>query len=379
MRGAALILPVFLATAAVADGFRSFDGHGGPIMDVVISADGSQLLTASFDYAVGLWDSGAEAPPLWLEGHNAAVNAAAFVPGGRAVSGGDDFALILWDLATGRALRRMEGHRGKVMAVAPSPDGTLIASASWDGTARLWQTETGAELAVLSEHHGNVNDVAWAKGGAILYSAGYDGTVIEWDVATRRPLRRMASHGFGVNVLALDDAAEWLAYGALDGGVKVLDLATGAELADLSGDRRPILALARSPDGGRLAVGDGEGYIMVVDTADWRIEHDFRAAVNGPIWALSFTGDGRGIVAGGIADEAFLWPLEATDSQPRLAELRRRFHTDPGEVSNGERQFLRKCSICHTLGTDGERRAGPSLFGVFGRRAGTLAGYTYSP
>jgi cytochrome c len=59
--------------------------------------------------------------------------------------------------------------------------------------------------------------------------------------------------------------------------------------------------------------------------------------------------------------------------------MRRRFHTDPGEVSNGERQFLRKCSICHTLGADGERRAGPSLQGVFGRMAGTLPGYAYSP
>lgn len=379
MRGTALILPVFLATAALADGFRSFEGHGGPIMDVAISADGARMLTASFDYAVGLWDPAAETAPVWLDGHNAAVNAAAFLPGGRAVSGGDDAVVILWDLATGRAIRRLEGHQGKVMAVAPSPDGTKIASASWDGTVRLWSTDTGEALAVLREHRGNVNDVAWARGGAVLYSAGYDGMVIEWDVARGRPIRRLANHGFGVNVLALDEAAGWLAYGGLDGGVRVLDLATGAELADLSGDRRPILALARSPDGGRLAIGDGQGYIMVVNTADWHIESDFRAALNGPIWALAFTGDGSGVIAGGIADEAFLWPLDAADSLPRLAELRRRFHTDPGEVSNGERQFLRKCSICHTLGADGERRAGPSLFGVFGRRAGTLDGYAYSP
>ena len=47
-------------------------------------------------------------------------------------------------------------------------------------------------------------------------------------------------------------------------------------------------------------------------------------------------------------------------------------------MSNGERQFQRKCSICHTLTEDGGRRAGPSLMGVFGRRAGTLDGYAYS-
>ena len=47
-------------------------------------------------------------------------------------------------------------------------------------------------------------------------------------------------------------------------------------------------------------------------------------------------------------------------------------------MSNGEKQFARKCSVCHTLEKDGKRRAGPTLFGVFGREAGTLDGYPYS-
>ena len=55
----------------------------------------------------------------------------------------------------------------------------------------------------------------------------------------------------------------------------------------------------------------------------------------------------------------------------------RRFHPDK-EVSNGERQFARKCSVCHTLKADGKKRAGPSLHKVFGREAGTLSGYVYS-
>ncbi|MEP3304591.1 MAG: c-type cytochrome, partial [Roseibium sp.] len=47
---------------------------------------------------------------------------------------------------------------------------------------------------------------------------------------------------------------------------------------------------------------------------------------------------------------------------------------DPGEL-----QFARKCSVCHTLTPDGGNRAGPTLYGVFGRGAGTLPGYAYSP
>jgi cytochrome c len=264
------------------------------------------------------------------------------------------------------------------MAVAATADGDRLASASWDGTIRIWDVATGDVLAELDDHNGNVNDVAWSDDGARLYSAGYDGTVVEWDGRHYVPLRRLASHGFGVNVLALNDAAGWIAYGALDGGTRILDIETGREIADLTADRRPVLALAQAADGSKIAVGDGHGYIMVVDTETWRISRDFRAALNGPIWALDFTLSGNGVIAGGIADEAFLWPLEGDDSQPRMAEIRRKFHVDPSTVSNGERQFLRKCSICHTLGSEGERRAGPPLAGLFGRPAGTVEGYNYS-
>jgi len=39
---------------------------------------------------------------------------------------------------------------------------------------------------------------------------------------------------------------------------------------------------------------------------------------------------------------------------------------------------LRKCEICHSLTEGGSNRVGPTLFGVFGRKAGTVAGFTYS-
>jgi len=372
----AAVAQLALVIPAGAEGFRIYQGHGGPVMDVAVAPGGEAVLTASFDYSVGLWQK--DAAPRWLEGHRAAVNDVAFLGADRAVSGGDDFAVIVWNLATGAPLLHLEGHRGKVVSVRPSPDGRRLASASWDGTIRLWDLASGALQGELAGHQGSVNDVVWAEAGQSLISAGSDGQILVWDLAAGTASRALARHGFGVNRLAIDEAQGWLAYGAVDGGTRMLDLATGAELADLTLDRRPILALARSRDGSRLAVGDGEGYIMVVETATWRITRDFRAAARGPIWALDFTVDGSAVIAAGIADEAYRFPLDAQD-QPRLAELGRAFHTDPDEVSNGERQFLRKCSVCHTLGPDGERRAGPSLHGIFGRPAGSLQGYSYSP
>lgn len=368
---------VWYFAPAAADGFLRLEGHGGPIKGVAVSPDGATALTASFDYSVGIWDLESGNLHQWAEGHDAAVNAVAFLPDGRHVlSAGDDFTMILWDLETGTAEQRFSGHKGKLLAIAVSPDGRFAATAGWDGDIGIWEIETGARLKWLDGHKANVNDVVFSGDGRWLYSASYDGTIRRWDLSTGRELT-LVRHGFGVNHLVLNEAAGWLAYGAVDGAVRAIDLASEEEIADLTADRRPILALAPDPEGRRLAVGDGQGYIMVIDTEAWTIERDFHAAAEGPIWALAWDGAGDRLLAGGLADEAALWPLEG-DAGAIFADGKRHFQKPASEMTNGERQFVRKCSVCHTLAPDGARRAGPSLYGVFGRRAGSLQDYSYS-
>ena len=47
------------------------------------------------------------------------------------------------------------------------------------------------------------------------------------------------------------------------------------------------------------------------------------------------------------------------------------------DVSAGERSF-NKCRACHQVGETAKNAVGPSLNGLFGRKAGTVAGYNYT-
>ena len=45
----------------------------------------------------------------------------------------------------------------------------------------------------------------------------------------------------------------------------------------------------------------------------------------------------------------------------------------------GEQQFQRQCGTCHTLNASEPPRQGPTLDHVYGRKAGNVKGYEYSP
>ena len=341
-------------------------------MGIAVS-DTDQIATVSFDNAVGLWS---DQTPLWLDGHEAAVNAVVIASDGTLYSAGDDFTLRIWS-SDGTARAVWEGHKGKIVALGLSPDHSMIASASWDGSIGLWPVD-GSAPQFLTGHSGPVNDLAFTQDGSGLYSASADGSIRYWDVDSASEQLRVIEHGFGVNELELNEDAGWLAYGAVDGGTRVLDLDSGDTLADLTLERRPILSMAQTKDGALLAVGDGEGYIMVVDTPEWRIARDFRATERGPVWALAFSRDGTNIHAGGLDPRMYSWPIAAMGDADPMATGSPGFLKDADSMPNGERQFMRKCSICHTLTPGSARRAGPSLYDLFGRRAGTVEDYSYS-
>jgi cytochrome c len=49
-----------------------------------------------------------------------------------------------------------------------------------------------------------------------------------------------------------------------------------------------------------------------------------------------------------------------------------------GDATRGQRVFNQQCRACHTLEKDGASVAGPNLHDLFGRKAGTAAGYAFS-
>lgn len=356
------------------------EGHGGPVRGLAISSERSEVLSASFDYAIlhrGL--ANGDSPVLHrLIGHEAAVNDVAFVPARPlAVSASDDGSVGVWNLDSGELVTRFMGTGDKVLEVAVSGDGRVAAAAIWDHTARVYDLDTMTERAVMRGHSGNVNAVALAGEGNILYTGSYDGTVRQWNARSGAQLRTILKHGWGVNVVRVLPDETHLLYGAQDGAYGIVDIAEGKVVSEFAPFAGPVLAAAFDVERGIAAIGSANGQMRIYRMDDWTQINEYSTAF-GPIWAIDFTPDGTAVYRAGLDDFVSLVHLEpgapldiAQTDYPRRFQLKK-------DLDVGERQFARKCSVCHTLTPDDANRAGPTLHGVFGRKVGALPDYPYS-
>ena len=369
-------------------------GHGGPVKSIELDGEDRLALSSSFDYSIILWDLSEKKGKIKhrMLGHNAGVNDVAFVPNGKespkkAVSVSDDGSFAIWDLTTGQLAKLVEDTGDKVLDVTVSQNGKFAATARWDGTARLFDIEQQKQVSIFKGHRGNVNSVIFGKDkngqdNGLLFSASYDGDIRAWHVgqnANKTNIQHgstIHSNGWGINVIHLMPGGEEILYGTLNGDVTLLNI-NKRTTKKIGNFKHPILSLATNKNSEWFAAGSSDGYIRIFNLKTLKQIEQYQNFI-GPVWGLAFSKNGKTLYRSGLDDFVSRWQVSPKEGfkvsdnlQPRRFQIKR--STDPGEI-----EFQRKCSVCHTLGPDDKNRAGPTLYKLFGREAGTLEGYEYS-
>jgi WD40 repeat protein len=128
--------------------FVALEGHQGLLISASLSADGTHVVTASWDNTARVWDLRGKRPTfVALEGHQGLLVSASFsADGTHVVTASDDTARV-WDLRGERpTFVALEGHQDAVNSASFSADGTHVVTASWDRTARVWRVPDMNEL-----------------------------------------------------------------------------------------------------------------------------------------------------------------------------------------------------------------------------------------
>lgn len=357
---------------------RQFDATG-PINAVALSPDGKLLATGSHarcrftddgpDYCVQLWDVDAGTEIRRFYAHYNPIYSVAFShDGNRLASGSSDYTARLWDVTPEtrivsngeegidaaetleisldgeKYLGEFKGHAGQINSLAFSFDGTMLATGSFDGSARIWDIESHEEIGCLDHGPGGVscdptfsaqattdsfaqsvdvgvvNSVAFSSDDKLLVTGSGDRTARIWDIKTGEEIRKFSGHQDRINSIAISTDGKRIATASWDRTVRLWDVATGAEIARLDGHQGSVTAVAFSKGGTRLATGSEDDTARLWDvTRDMEI-HRF-VGHEAPVSSVAFSFDGALIATGSDDGTARIWQARGDNIGEQIESL----------------------------------------------------------
>jgi len=299
------------------------------------SPDGARV-AAPFPDGTGLavWD--ASTGELVREmPSNSRIERVAYSPDGAhlAWAGGE----VAWirDESTG-VVHELRGHTDKIANITFSPDGALVATASWDRTARVW-TSAGELKFILQGHDDYVDFIAFDPTGTRIVTTSRDHTARLWEAKTGASLFAMRGHDGPVVDAVFDRAGQRLVTASGDGTAQLWDVANGIPLLTMEGHGAQVTAGGFSADD-RILTAGADGSIRSWDPGRIRILGASRGDT------MLDADPQRHLVATGNSTVVRVWNLE-TQSQIELVHpsevTRSRFRPGSGEIATGAGSVLR--------------------------------------
>jgi WD40 repeat protein len=256
-------------------------------------------------------------PMLDTGGHMALIRGIAFTPDGKQlVSASEDKTIRVWDLASGKTVRTIRGesapgNAGKVFAMALSPDGKWLAAggmfhpsdAEAGSVIRLYEFASGKLVALLKGHANAVQGLAFSPDGSRLISGSHDTTAILWDTGIRAGVRvtepkllhRLEGHKDFIYAVGFSPDGSRAVTGSQDHDLRLWRMADGKEIAHMTGHGDKVRSLAVAPDG-TIASGDLSGEIRLWDGETGAFKKVL-AHQGGSVALLRFSPDGRSLLS----------------------------------------------------------------------------------
>ncbi|KAF7347355.1 F-box-like/WD repeat-containing protein TBL1Y [Mycena venus] len=216
--------------------------HQGPIFAVRFSKDGKWLLTASLDSTACLWDVNAKELKMQYRAHTDCCLDVDWLSDTLFGSCSADQLIHIMQVGKAEPVKTLSGHTNEINQIKCNPSGTRLASCSDDMTARIWKIDGlstsgdsipglgGSEQPiVLGGHQHSVSTIGWcpdhpAGTNEIIATSSFDGTARLWDSVTGECLKMFSDHKRPVYALKFSPTGRWVATGSGDGWLHIYDV-----------------------------------------------------------------------------------------------------------------------------------------------------------
>lgn len=289
---------------------RQWKAHSNQINSLSFSPDGLMIASASGDGNVKLWKPDGTLIRT-LASRNGQVYSLSFRVDPSGLGGANratlatahqDGTVKQWRIADGQEINAFLGHKGAIYGVSFSPDGKLLASVSYDNTAKLWRLNNPLRQ-VLRGHTAEVNSINFSPSGQQLVSASQDGTVKLWQ-SDGTFLRTIATHANWFQSAVFSPDGSIIVTASRDRTVKLWQ-PDGTLLKTFAGHTGRVYSVSFSPDSRRLASASYDGSIKL-----WEPQKGLLQTIQGHIgraYNVRFSANGNVIASTGSDSIIRLW------------------------------------------------------------------------
>ncbi|KAG1720914.1 WD40-repeat-containing domain protein [Suillus occidentalis] len=212
---------------------QRWTGHTNRVTSVCWSAGGDRVVSGSWDGTARVWNAKTGERILKIKTGHEDMWAVKYSPENTHITTGGLGGVKIWDAKTGELIKTLK-RDGIVYSLAWTSDGKKLITAS-KGSIRTFDTATW-KIATLDGHfEGLVSTISLSPNNRLLASASYDNTARIWNLDTNLPVGPPLQHGDKVECAAFSANGRVLVTGSRDKNAYAWDIHAILKQAGLEG------------------------------------------------------------------------------------------------------------------------------------------------
>nr|AFY06998.1 G-protein beta subunit [Ditylenchus destructor] len=200
-----------------------------------------------------------------LSGHDAFVSCCRFIDDNKMLTASGDKTCILWDVETKSKISDFVSHTGGVMSLSIQPnENNVFVSGACDASAKLWDIRDRKSVQTFAGNEDDINDVKFFPSGKCFATASDDGTCRMFDLGSGKQISVYTTNcSTEITSIDFSSSGRLLFSGDNAFNCNIWDAIRQERIGVLAGHSQRVSCLGVAKDGSAICTGSWDGLLKL--------------------------------------------------------------------------------------------------------------------